>query len=101
MTLNDIRKDLREIRYYYSMKDVFSKGAEVTHPKVLTDKVNKYNRAIALASPRLYALYVELYVENNTQLSLGLKWGCSEKTIRYHNKNLCVYFKNYFDKHKS
>ena len=56
----------------------------------------KYGNAVCDAPPRLYDIYVTLYVENNTQASAAAKWGYSEGYIRYLNRQLYAFFKNAF-----
>ena len=73
MTTEEIRAELQDVRYYYSRKAMFDR-----------------------AKPRLYDIYVTLYVENNTQASAAEKWGCSEGYIRYLNRQLYAFFVNAF-----
>ena len=67
-------------------------------PSVNTfEKVNKYNLAVSHAPARLYATYVGLYVNNNTQAVLADDWGYSTEHIKRLNNKLCSFFREYFE----
>ena len=89
MTKNEIMKDLKEIRYYYSRKDAIREIAGEITADVILEKVNKYNMVVRKAPIRLYDVYINLYVDNNTQESLSYKWGYTVQTIRNLNNKLC------------
>lgn len=72
-TFENIREDLRNIRYYYSRKDQMSQSARIIWECTILTLVNEYNASICKASPKLYDLYVCMYVENNTQESAAEK----------------------------
>lgn len=96
MTKHDIRASLYEIRYYYTHRAMFEKaGATVIQSDVL-EKIKQYAGAIAHAPLRLYMLYIKLYTENNTQLSLAVNMGYSEGYIKILNKQLIEYLFAYF-----
>lgn len=88
MTIDEIRKDLQDVRYYYSRKAMFDRALESDVKHVAIEKAERYSRAVRDAPPRLYDLYVSLYVENNTQASTAEKWGYCEGYIRNLNKKL-------------
>lgn len=89
MTKNEIMKDLKEIRYYYSRKDAIREITGEITADVILEKVNKYNMVVRKAPIRLYDVYINLYVDNNTQESLAYKWGYTVQTIRNLNNKLC------------
>ena len=91
MTIKEIRSDLQEIRYYYSRKETFDKAAESVVKNSVIEKVMKYNVLMAKASPRLFDLYIALYVQNETQIILANKWNVSVGYIKSLNKQLCEY----------
>lgn len=96
MTKQDIRSDLHEIRYYYTHREMFEKaGVTVIQSNVL-EKIKRYAQAVAYAPIRLYMLYIKLYTENNTQLSLAENMGYSEGYIKILNKQLVEYLFAYF-----
>ena len=54
-------------------------------------KVQRYNDAVKRAPIRIYDVYVELYIRNNTQESLADKWRYSTQTIKRLNGKLYDY----------
>lgn len=92
MTLADIRGDLKDIRFYYSHKDKFEKASTYVGAHSCLEKVNKYNSVIKFATPRLYELYVSLYIENNTLESWANKEGYSYVHIQRIHGQLVKFF---------
>ena len=98
MTVDELRKDLSDIRYYYSRKVMFDRAAGCVAKNAAIALAERYNGAIRNAPPRLYDLYISLYIENNTQASLAEKWGYSESHIRYLTRQLYAFFQGAFEK---
>ena len=88
MTLNQIREDLKDIKYYYSRRKVFEEGFQSTGRSEVIDKVQDYNEVIRSAPARMYDLYVSLYVKNHTQESLSDELGYTPEYIQMLNKQL-------------
>ena len=88
LTIDEIRADLREIRYYYSKQKVFDSAAKTVSRSSVMDTVDIYNEVIKFAPARLYDLYIALYVQNNSQEALAYDWGFSAEYIRRLNKQL-------------
>lgn len=88
ITLNEIRQDLKDIKYYYSRKKLFDEGFESTGVNAVVDKVKKYNEMAVSASPKLYDLYVSLYIKNHTQESLSDELGYTPEYMQMLNKKL-------------
>jgi len=88
LTLQEIRDDLRDIRYYYGMKEMFDKSADTIKPLAIIEKVNRYNKAMEKAPARMLALYLALYVYNNSQIVVAEDWQLSKEHIRNQNKRL-------------
>ena len=95
--LNTIRNDLKNIRYYMSRKDVFEKNLEAVGSNDIAKVLGKYNLAVRSAPPRLYDLYVSLYLNNNTQESLADIMGYSCQTISRLNIQLIKHFQKVFN----
>ena len=91
LTIQKIREDLKEIRYYYSKQKMFDSVSKTVIQSSVLDKVNKYNQAVKDAPARLYDLYISLYVYDNTQEALAYDRDCSCDYIRQLNKRLCEY----------
>ena len=96
MTANKIRQDLKDIRYYFARQSVFDKTLEKIGQHSINEKINFYNEAIRFASPRLYDLYVSLYIDNHTQESLSEKLGYAMETISRLHSKLINFFMNYY-----
>lgn len=102
MTMAIIREDLKNIRYYYSRKDIFDKAISAVGENLILEKTALYNEAVCAASPKLYDLYVSLYLQNNTQESLSDKLGYSIEHISRLNSQLVKFLQKYFnEKEKS
>jgi len=86
--LNEIRTDLKEIQYYYTRKELFDKSLDTVGTNSVIEKVRKYNEIIKSAPPRLYDVYVSLYVNGLTQESMAHDRGYSSKVIYLLNKKL-------------
>ena len=59
---DQIRRELRDIRYYYSKKNMFDAAFKETGGNNITELVEKYNLSIKEASPQLYDIYISLYM---------------------------------------
>ncbi len=88
MSLDEIRKDLTDIRYYYSRKEIFDKAESMIGSCAIKEKINMYNNAIRQVSPRLYDYYVSMFVFGNTQEGLAAEYCCSTQNIAMISKNL-------------
>lgn len=88
LTFSSIREDLKDIRYYYMRKEVFDSALSKTGENDIIQKVFLYNHAIQHASPKLYDLYVSLYIDCHTQESLSDKLGFTPEYIQMLNKKL-------------
>ena len=91
-TLNFIREELKEIRYYISRKEIFDKVVHCVGKNAIERRLEIYNKYICEAPPRLYDLYVSLYLDNNTQESLSEKLGYSMEHICRLNTQLVKFF---------
>lgn len=91
MTIQAVRKDLNEIRYYFARKKRLDNVSELVGNNKVVDMVERYNVAMQNAPIRLYDLYTSLFVENNTQESLSNKWCYSREYITRLTKMLYQY----------
>ena len=90
-TIQQIRRDLEEIRYYYAKQKEFDGASKNVGASSIAAKVERYNAAVRKAPPRLYDVYVSLYVNNNTQLVLSFDWDCSPDYVKRLNRRLCEF----------
>ena len=88
LSLPKIRSDLKDIRYYYSRKEMFDKAFQVTGANEIIAKVQIYNSAVKSASPKIYDIYVSLYLNNNTQEALSAELNYTPEYIQMLNKKL-------------
>lgn len=93
LAIQEVRRELREIRYYYAKQKVFDKATKEI-PSAVIETVSRYNQAIKNAPARLYDLYIHLYVLNNTQEALAYDWDYSNDYIKQLNKQLCEYLQS-------
>lgn len=94
MKIQKVKDDLREIRYYYAkQKDMEGASRTVGASKII-EIIARYNSAVQKAPVRLYDLYVSLYVNNNTQLTVALDWDYAVDYINRLNRKLCMFLKN-------
>ena len=88
MTLDQIRKDLKEIRYYYSKKEELDCALNTVENSAIQSLVEKYNKIMKLAGIRLYSVYVNLYVHNQTQSSMAKSENLSLQYVNEMNREL-------------
>lgn len=86
--IKEIRNDLKEIRYYYKRKAVFDEAADSIVVCSFSEKVKKYNNAAAQCSPKLFDMYISLYVKNNTQESLSETLNYTPQYVQVLNQRL-------------
>ena len=101
ITLSLIREDLKNIKYYYARKKVFDEAFESTGVNDIMETVNKYNNAVKSANPKLYDLYVSLYLQNHTQESLSDLLGYTPEYVHRLNKSLLKFFQNKLNNEES
>jgi len=88
----EIKEDLNEIKYYYSMKEVFDQGAKYCIPSTLENKVKLYSNAISQAPAQLYAFYISHYVNNQKRIVIANSWNTTTQNLQFINRRLCEYF---------
>lgn len=98
MTLEQIREDLKDVRYYYTRKNIFDEAGRTVGVNSIVGKVIKYNEAIKAASPKLYDLYVCLYVKNYTQEGLSIELNYTPEYIQMLNKKLLLFLQKVITK---
>lgn len=91
MTIKQIRDDLKDIRYFYSMQKLFEQASRSVVQNSVHKKVDRYNKAIKDAPVKLYALYITLYVDNNSQATIADDWNLTPNYIKELNLKLCEY----------
>lgn len=94
--LDKIRSDLKEIRYYYSRKAMFDECKNIVIDSSVTEKVRRYNEAVKTAPPRLYDMYMMLYVKGYTQEGTSVELNYTPAYIQMLNKKLLLFFQKQF-----
>ena len=91
MTIKEIRNDLLEIKYYYARQSDLDVACKTIGVNSVIDKVNKYTEAMKDATAYLIDIYVGLYVQGNTQMSLADEMELSVEYVRTQNRKLIQY----------
>ena len=97
LDLSVIRNDLKDIRYYNSRKELFDSCINKFGKFDMENKIDRYNKAVCSAPPRLFDLYYSLYYENNTQESLADKLGYSSVYISKLNSDLIKFLQKHLE----
>lgn len=93
-TLNQIREDLKSIRFYYANQKYLERRGKYVGENTALQTVAKYNKAVCNAPIRLYDICCSLYLENNTQEAVAEDRDCSVEYIRRLNKQLCLFLQS-------
>lgn len=100
ITVATIREDLRDIKYYCARKKMFEEASARVGQSSVLEKVGTYNKCICEAPPRLYDIYVSLYLTGNSQDSLAEYLGYSVEYISKLNSQLIRYFQTHLGKER-
>ena len=92
LTAETVKRDLCDIRYYYSRKAELVATEKVLGPLAVRRTAAKYNCAVKGAPLRLYDLYASLYVAGTTQEAVALELGYTPQYIRKLIAGLVAYF---------
>lgn len=101
MTVEQIKNDLKDIQYYYANKEAFDIGANEIGSNYIITLAEKYNKVIRNAPPRLYDLYVRMYLMNKTQETVGIETNFSWQTIALNCKKLMNFLVEELTKHEN
>ena len=95
---NEIMTTLSDIRFYYANIKSFQNASKYVGENIIVKTAEMYSRAIVVAPPKLYELYIRLYVNNGTMASVAAELSYSIGYINKLNNGLVKYLYNYFDK---
>jgi len=73
---------------------MFDEAYQATGVNEIMDRVRIYNQAIVSAPPKLYDLYVSLYINNHTQESLSNELCYTPEYIQMLNKQLLKFLQS-------
>ena len=94
-TLNQIREELKGVRHYYTRKNEFDIGLKLVGSNIIFETVQKYNSAVRSAPPKLYDVYVSLYVRNLTQEALAIELGFAPEYVWVLNNKLLEFLQTH------
>ena len=102
VTMETIKKDLHEIRYYYQRKEQFDKAFETIGAcSPIIEKAERYHRAICEAPPRLFEMYHHLFVDFRTYEQTAEELHYSKSYIYKMCKGLYEFFLAYFSEERA
>ena len=90
-SLDEIRKDLKQIRFYYANQKDIERFLKSVGENCKVNIVKQYNEAVCNAPIQLYYLYCCLYLNNNSQEVVAEDWSCSTTYIKKLNNSLCEF----------
>lgn len=93
-SMEQVKANLREIRYYYLRKEQLDDASHSIGPLPIKRILENYNCAIRKAPLRLYDLYACLYVRGQTQEAIALDLGYTPQYIRKLINELFTFFRN-------
>ena len=94
-TMEEIKNDLDSIKFYYSKKDAFDNSVLVRNSVI--ELVEEYNGLMKNIPPRLYDIYIGLYMNGNTQEAYALDEGYSIGYVNKMNMQLLDYLLKKFN----
>ncbi len=97
ISLDKIREDLKDIRYYYARKEIFDLVSSDVGVCKVRDTVDLYHRAILSAPARLFDLYVCLYTKGYTQEGLSVELGLTPEYVQMQHKQLLLFLQARFE----
>ena len=89
-----IRQELDEVRYYNANRERFQKAEALVGKNRAVYAFEKYNSLIQTASPKLYEIYVALYVHGWTYEVAAEEFNYSVNYIYKTNMALVKYFED-------
>ena len=98
ITTETIKSELENIRYYYARRDMFDKAFDSVGKNAILQTVNRYNEAICAAPPKIYEMYVSLYILCCTYEAAAEALCYSVNYVYKTNKKIVNFFYNEMNK---
>ena len=98
ISIETIKRELENIRYYYARRDMFDKAFDSVGKNTILQTVDRYNQAICAAPPKLYEMYVALYIECCTYEAAAESLCYSVNYVYKTNKKIVDFFFNAMNK---
>ena len=97
ISLERVRRDLKDIRYYYARKAVLESVKGDVGINKVRSMVDRYNKIILNAPLYLFDLYVCLYVKGYTQDKMAVELNVSSQYVHSQNKKLVEFLQSHYD----
>jgi len=94
MTLDEIRKELKEVRYYYANRERLCKLFKEFEYNSVYEKAKKYEYAIKTAPIMLYDLFFETILFGKTQDAVSKEWHYTIEHVNRLNKKMLIHLQN-------
>lgn len=91
-TLNEIRDELKEVKYYYSRQKYLDAAVGLVGVNEVMKTVHKYNSIACRAPIMLYDVYVCRIVKGLTQEATAMEFGIATDYSQKLYKQLLLYF---------
>lgn len=91
-TLNEIRDELKEVKYYYSRQKYLDEAVGFVGVNEVMKIVHKYNAIACKAPIMLYDVYVCRIVKGLTQEATAMEFGIAADYSQKLYKQLLLYF---------
>lgn len=91
-TLNEIRDELKEVKYYYSRQKYLDEAVGFVGVNEVMKIVHKYNTIACKAPIMLYDVYVCRIVKGLTQEATAMEFGVAADYSQKLYKQLLLYF---------
>lgn len=95
ITKDEIRTTLSDIIYYANIRS-FQNASKYVGENIIVKTTEKYSRAIEVAPPKHYELYIRLYVNNGTMAFVATELNYSIGYINKLNNSLVKYLYSSF-----
>ena len=92
-----VRRDLKDIRYYYARKAILDSVKGDVGINKVRSMVDRYNKIILNAPLYLFDLYVCLYVKGYTQDKMAVELNVSSQYVHLQNKKLVEFLQSHYD----
>lgn len=101
MTEQQIMKDLKDIKGYFTMINHIKRSSSVVAPIRIMEVVERYKRIIEQAGSDEFVIFSEMYINGATQADLAAYWGVSRETVKYRHKKFIKYLLEIFEKEEN
>ena len=94
ITKETIRRELDDIKYYHSRQEMFDKAFDSVGKNSILQTIARYNKVICLAPPKIYEMYVYLYIKCCTHDEAAEELCYSVNYVYKLNKRILEFFHN-------